>query len=114
MNNQELKPCPFCGNESVSIQSESDHPEYGSGGRFYYVRCPSCRAQSGSKYAHEVCPIFYSEVRQEWNNRASPPAPFVVKAPEFKVHAQHPTMAAGMRDNDWKEAIKAAGGSVAE
>lgn len=77
MNNQELKPCPFCGNEAVSIQSESDHPEYGSGGRFYYVRCPSCRAQSGSKYAHEVCPIFYSEVRQEWNNRAAPPAPFV-------------------------------------
>lgn len=46
--------------------------------------------------------------------RAAPPAPFVVKAPDFKVHAQHPTMAAGMRDNDWKEAIKAAGGSVAE
>ncbi|WP_275553686.1 hypothetical protein [Mixta sp. Marseille-Q2659] len=41
-------------------------------------------------------------------------APLVVKAPEFKVHAQHPTMAAGMRDNDWKEAIKAAGGSVAD
>lgn len=43
---------------------------------------------------------------------AAPPAPFVVKAPEFKVHAQHPTMAAGMRDNDWKEAIRAAGGEV--
>lgn len=51
MNNQGLKPCPFCGNEAVSIQSEPDHPEYGSGGRFYYVRCPACRAQSGSKYA---------------------------------------------------------------
>lgn len=44
--------------------------------------------------------------------RPAPPAPFVVKSPEFKVHAQHPTMAAGMRDNDWKEAIKGAGGSV--
>lgn len=48
------------------------------------------------------------------NFRAAPPVPVVVKAPEFKVHAQHPTMAAGMRDNDWKEAIKAAGGSVAD
>lgn len=52
--------------------------------------------------------------RQDLFTRAAPTAPFVVKAPEFRVHAQHPTMAAGMRDNDWKEAIKAAGVEVAE
>lgn len=62
-----------------------------------------------SSYAEE-----YKQYCEPVFTRAATPAPVVVKAPEFKVHAQHPTMAAGMRDNDWKEAIKAAGGSVAD
>ncbi|EET1836996.1 hypothetical protein FLA72_005109, partial [Escherichia coli] len=45
-----LLPCPFCGGAAY-VASEADHPEYGSGGRFYFVRCGTCRAQSGSKYA---------------------------------------------------------------
>ncbi|HFN3475744.1 TPA: Lar family restriction alleviation protein [Enterobacter hormaechei] len=65
-----LLPCPFCGGVA-HVASEAEHPEYGSGGRFYFVRCGSCRAQSGSKYAGpgNDCPIFYSEVRSEWNQR---------------------------------------------
>ncbi|PTA90959.1 hypothetical protein C9415_21575 [Kluyvera sp. Nf5] len=67
-----LLPCPFCGHTVPYLTSEPDHPEYGSGGRFYYVKCPKCRAQSGSKYASpgNDCQIFYSEVRDEWNQRA--------------------------------------------
>lgn len=67
-----LLPCPFCGSNTPYLTSEPDHPEYGSGGRFYYVKCPACRAQSGSKYASpgNDCQIFYSEVRNEWNQRA--------------------------------------------
>ncbi|EFF7648073.1 Lar family restriction alleviation protein [Escherichia coli] len=66
-----LLPCPFCGG-AAHVASEADHPEYGSGGRFYFVRCGTCRAQSGSKYAApgNDCAIFYSEVRAEWNQRA--------------------------------------------
>lgn len=65
-----LLPCPFCGGHAY-ITSEADHPEYGSGGRFYFVKCHSCRAQSGSKYASpgNDCPNFYAEVREEWNQR---------------------------------------------
>lgn len=66
---------------------------------------------SVTKSHYEDCKRYGVKVRELFT-RAVPPAPFVVKAPEFKVHAQHPTMAAGMRDNDWKETIKAAGGSV--
>lgn len=67
-----LLPCPFCGG-AAHVSSEADHPEYGSGGRFYFVRCGTCRAQSGSKYAApgNDCAIFYSEVRAEWNQRAA-------------------------------------------
>lgn len=66
-----LGPCPFCGG-AAHVASEADHPEYGSGGRFYFVRCGTCRARSGSKYAApgNDCAIFYSEVRAEWNQRA--------------------------------------------
>lgn len=68
---ESLKPCPFCGSKKPYLTSEPDHPEYGSGGRYYFVVCPDCRCRSGSKYAHETCPLFYSEVRQEWSQRAT-------------------------------------------
>lgn len=60
-----LLPCPFCGG-AAHVASEADHPEYGSGGRFYFVRCGTCRAQSGSKYAApgNDCAIFIQRLEQ--------------------------------------------------
>lgn len=66
----DLKCCPFCGGKG-QIRDEAGDP-FDDIGRFYYVRCVDCRAQSGSKYASNGndCPIFYEEVRQEWNQRS--------------------------------------------
>lgn len=65
--NSELKPCPFCGG-AAHIAREYDPDGFG---KFYFVKCSKCRAQSGLKYASNGndCPIFYSEVRSEWNQR---------------------------------------------
>ncbi|EME1467920.1 Lar family restriction alleviation protein [Serratia marcescens] len=65
-----LKPCPFCGG-AAHITSEVGDP-WDDIGKFHYVRCGTCRARSGAKYASNGndCPIFYQEVRAEWNHRS--------------------------------------------
>ncbi|HBB9211321.1 TPA: DUF551 domain-containing protein [Escherichia coli] len=65
-----LKACPFCGADNARIQKELDYDDMGY---FYYVECPDCRSRSGSKFCSHGndCPIFYSEVRSEWNDRFS-------------------------------------------
>lgn len=66
----EIKPCPFCGG-TPHIRSE--YEEYSeSGGKFYHVRCGSCRAETGGKYAAkgDDCPNFYAEIWYEWNQRS--------------------------------------------
>lgn len=64
-----MKPCPFCGGAPHIVSEYEPYSE--SGGKFYRVRCGSCRAQSAAKYASQGndCPIFYAEVRDEWNQR---------------------------------------------
>ncbi|HHR6458523.1 TPA: Lar family restriction alleviation protein, partial [Providencia alcalifaciens] len=41
-----LNPCPFCGSEKVSVTNDYDPDGFG---KFYYVICRDCRAQSGAK-----------------------------------------------------------------
>lgn len=74
----ELKPCPFCGYRHVYVKSEAADP-FDDVGRFYYVYCPNCQARSGASYASNGndCPIFYSEVRDEWNRRADDQDPLI-------------------------------------
>ena len=61
-----LKPCPFCGSDNVSIKTEHDPDGFGV---FLSVQCGKCRARSGDKFASETCPQTYAEVRHEWNQR---------------------------------------------
>ena len=67
-----LAACPFCGGKS-HIGRESDLDGFGT---FYFVQCDKCRARSGQKYVStgNDCPLFYAEVRDEWNRRAQAPA----------------------------------------
>jgi len=61
----ELKPCPFCGGKA-HIVSETLLDEIG---RFYSVKCSKCGAKSGEKFANDTCPLFFEEVREQWNRR---------------------------------------------
>ncbi|ENA0807380.1 Lar family restriction alleviation protein [Providencia rettgeri] len=65
-----LNPCPFCGSEKVSVTNDYDPDGFG---KFYYVICRDCRAQSGAKFVSNGgdCPEFYSSVRGDWNRRSS-------------------------------------------
>jgi hypothetical protein len=65
----EKKSCPFCGGKP-HIASEYE-PYSESGGKFYWVRCGSCRSQSAKKYASHGndCHNLYAEVWDEWNQR---------------------------------------------
>lgn len=63
-----LKDCPFCGSEAhISTEYETD----GSDCTWKFVRCSKCGARTRGKWfsGHNDCPIFYEEVRDEWNQR---------------------------------------------
>jgi hypothetical protein len=64
----DLLPCPFCGGKA-HMASEHDAD---TGGKFYFITCASCRAKGQESYARETCPIFFGQVRDAWNRRASP------------------------------------------
>lgn len=64
----DLLPCPFCGGKA-HMASEHDAD---TGGKFYFIKCASCRAKGQESYARETCPIFFGQVRDAWNRRASP------------------------------------------
>lgn len=66
----EIKPCPFCAGVP---HIRSEYEAYSeSGGKFYHVRCGSCRAETGGKYAAkgDDCQNFYAELWDEWNQRS--------------------------------------------
>ena len=54
---EELKPCPFCGSESIAVELHGE----------YYVRCANCECQVAV-----VTPLFDSknEAITAWNRRA--------------------------------------------
>ena len=66
---EKLAACPFCGGRSAIRTSEDADGCY-----WAKVRCDSCGAESRGKWANssaDTCPIFYAEVRDEWNRRVS-------------------------------------------
>lgn len=65
-----LKECPFCGDKDASIRTEYDND--GSNTTWKYVECIKCRSRTAGKWFSGTndCPIFYEEVRDQWNQRA--------------------------------------------
>lgn len=65
-----LKPCPFCGSEKNYIKTRYD--EDGSDATWKFVECSNCGCRTRGKWftASNDCPIFYEEVRDEWNKRS--------------------------------------------
>ncbi|SNZ21679.1 Lar family restriction alleviation protein [Cohaesibacter gelatinilyticus] len=67
MSEIEIKACPFCGGKG---HISRDHcPD--DTGIFYSIKCGSCGAKSGEKYASHGndCGLLFQEVRDLWNNR---------------------------------------------
>lgn len=63
MNNQELKPCPFCGGTEIFIKPD----EVGSGGQWVapiYVGCDACKCDQVADDQDEAVAA--------WNRRAAP------------------------------------------
>jgi len=68
--NSKLEPCPFCGSvPSIRKWHDEDMCFWAQ------VKCSCCGASSRGNWTSslsEVCPIFYDEVRSEWNRRSAP------------------------------------------
>ena len=65
-----LLPCPVCiGKGSVDRQHDAD------GMLWVYVSCNKCGLRTRGKWCSSGndCPLFYREVRDEWNTRATLP-----------------------------------------
>ena len=63
-----MKPCPFCGGSPIM---KTDYDTDGSEATWKFIECSKCRARSGGKWFSpgNDCPIFYEEVRDQWNIR---------------------------------------------
>lgn len=55
---EELKPCPFCGSEHVSVRDYSDPMIY-----YHFVICKECNAKTGNFGTKE-------KAIEAWNRRA--------------------------------------------
>jgi Lar family restriction alleviation protein len=64
---EELKPCPFCGNETIRIWSGMDNEDKRS---TYRVSCSSCGA-SGPYFKINTKDWGLEEVKTAWNTRAA-------------------------------------------
>lgn len=64
-----MKPCPFCGETHPYIHTEYETD--GSEAIWKFVKCQKCGARTRGKWftRGNDCPLFYQEVRDEWNNR---------------------------------------------
>jgi Lar family restriction alleviation protein len=56
--NLDVKKCPFCGSKYVSINRRG-----GKYGKFYFMQCTICGAQSGTSAAAD-------NALEKWNNRS--------------------------------------------
>ena len=68
----DLLPCPFCPDGGKPYIDHSHDPD---GCYWAKVKCHTCGASSRGQWASDrsdACPIFYAEVREEWNRRAQP------------------------------------------
>ena len=64
---EELKPCPFCGNETIRIWSGMDNEDKRS---TYRVSCSSCGA-SGPYFKINTSDWGLEEIKTAWNTRAA-------------------------------------------
>jgi hypothetical protein len=74
--NEQLAPCPFCGNTG-GIGVANENPD-NSGG--YFIACPKCDASTGLRYACGDDPV--PLLVEQWNRRAQP-------APDEPAAGQH-------------------------
>lgn len=68
MESMELKPCPFCGSENISITVPSNHGGW-DGPPGYIVRCKKCFAEIDLQCSSKKDTII------KWNRRYEPPNP---------------------------------------
>lgn len=59
----ELKPCPFCGGKAKIVMTEDDTGEC-VGPFFFWIRCEECHLETGAKSSE-------SEAIKEWNRRGT-------------------------------------------
>ena len=71
MNNEKLKPCPFCGGEAKVLGTKYE-------GGDYYIVCERCRVRVGS-YSNPV------EAIEAWNKRANSEKPKLTYADVEKM-----------------------------
>ncbi|WP_422383241.1 hypothetical protein [Roseibium album] len=68
MTESPFKPCPFCG-DAAFIRTSYDEDEC----YWAWVECKGCGARTRGHWASDssnTCPIFYAEVRDDWNQRS--------------------------------------------
>lgn len=73
MTEGELKPCPFCGEQPVLLETVETHPDRYT--RWYNVRCETCGIEPGAEYE--------SEVIAAWNTRTPTATPSDEVVEEF-------------------------------
>lgn len=61
MDNNELKPCPFCGGKAWIIRKT--YRKWFKKKKYWFARCECCRATSGVEFT-EI------DVKKAWNRRA--------------------------------------------
>lgn len=78
-----LKPCPFCGGEA-RISTEYDMDGFGT---FHQVKCTQCGASSRQHFCSHgnEDPQYYSEVREDWQERVDSEGVAQLKADNAKL-----------------------------
>lgn len=69
LNNDELKPCPFCGGEAV-LETERECYGHGEYHNRHFVRCKMCGARGSSQVEYSMHPDCCKViVKNKWNRR---------------------------------------------
>lgn len=76
-----LKPCPCCGGKG-RIRSDYDADMT----RWHHVECDDCPMRTKGKWHSDGndCPLYYQEIRDEWNNRPLVDKAYMEGAEAFK------------------------------
>lgn len=74
MNNQKLKPCPFCGGASLRFDTDTVHPD---NIHMAWVECngDECECRGPRAFWFDDMSEAKANAAELWNKRAAPPAP---------------------------------------